>query len=280
MLTQPPVITYNLKERGRSARGSERNYNIKELVKSINGAATQERVKTRGMLGYLGHWPRIRFGIEPPEGGLYGGKAHAVEPALVTTLLRAYEDGTVEHKTEFLDNENGRIASRMFENRVGGFSSAINGVELVGFDWVNDPNYSTNRGYSLDSTTDDGISYLDAVMAENNERLECQAELLDAMEKQLQLMIASTENLRNENADLIDELAKRAKPVAPNKRVVVLDEVVSSMIKDATDKFKRDCDVFNRGDRALQSRSKAPSFEDVKADAEYKLLRARVMRNV
>ena len=125
VLVQPPLIRYNLKDRGRQFRGVERNFDIPAIVAAINSPACQERVKTRGMLGYLGHWVRIRFGLEPPEGGIAQGKAQAVEPAIVTTYLKAYPNGDIEHQTEFLDTDPGRIASRMYDSKVGGFSSAI-----------------------------------------------------------------------------------------------------------------------------------------------------------
>jgi hypothetical protein len=61
------IITYNLKDRGRQYRGKERNFNIRSIVSAINGPACQERVKNRDMLGYYGHWPRIKFGMNPAE---------------------------------------------------------------------------------------------------------------------------------------------------------------------------------------------------------------------
>lgn len=90
---QTKVITYNLRERGRQFRGKERNFNIRAICDAINGPACQERVKNRDMLGYYGHWPRIKFGMNPAEGGLDDGRPSLVEPALVTTMLRASPDG-------------------------------------------------------------------------------------------------------------------------------------------------------------------------------------------
>ena len=86
------IISYNLKDRGRRYRGKDRNFDIAAIVKAINSPACQERVRKRDMLGYYGHWPRQKFGIYPAEGGIEGGKPAVVEPALVTTLLRAYPD--------------------------------------------------------------------------------------------------------------------------------------------------------------------------------------------
>jgi len=182
-MQQPGIIKYNLRDRGRQYRGTERNYDIPSIVDSINSGPTQERVKTRAMLGYFGHWPRMRFGLEPPEGGVVDGAAHAIEPAVVTTHLAALDDGTVEHKTEFLDNATGNIVARMFANRVGGFSTAmdVSKPELYGFDWVNDPNYSTNRGYDLlcDSVTAGQVT-LDQVMAEEQAQQQSMIERLVA----------------------------------------------------------------------------------------------------
>jgi len=90
---QTPLITYNLKERGRKHRGVERNFNIPKIVAAVNSPACQERVQNRDMIGFYGHWPRVKFGMNPAEGGIADGKAQAVEPALVTTHLVAHSDG-------------------------------------------------------------------------------------------------------------------------------------------------------------------------------------------
>ena len=80
-MQQPPKIRYNLKDRGRTHTGQARNFNIPKLVAAINSDECQERVEARDMIGYLGHWPRVKFGLEATEGGIAEGKAHVVEPA-------------------------------------------------------------------------------------------------------------------------------------------------------------------------------------------------------
>ena len=159
------IITYNLKDRGRQYRGKERNFNIRSIVSAINGPACQERVKNRDMLGYYGHWPRIKFGMVPQEGGMDSGRPSLVEPALVTTFLKAHDDGTIEHQAEFLDTDSGQVAAKLYAGRVGGFSSAIDQhrPEFFGFDYVLEPNYSTNRGYTLDDVRDMTLDDIDLV---------------------------------------------------------------------------------------------------------------------
>ena len=212
-----PLIRYNLTERGRQYRGTERHFDIPAIVDSINGPATQERVKTRGMLGFFGHWPRLKFGLEPAEGGIADGKAQTVEPALVTTHLVASLDGTIEHQAEFLDTTPGRLAARMHASRVGGFSSAIDMAkpELYGFDYVNDPNYSTNRGYDLllDSVTAGQLSFDDILQAEQAEQLDAVNQLFAAMEAQLRLALDSSSRFESENLELLDLLAKREREI-------------------------------------------------------------------
>lgn len=217
-LPQPGLIKYNLKDRGRAYRGTERNYDIPAIVDSINGGPTQERVKTRGMLGYFGHWPRLKFGLEPTEGGVVDGKAQAIEPAVVTTHLAAFDDGTVEHKTEFLDNSTGHIVARMYANRVGGFSSAIDvsRPELFGFDWVNDPNYSTNRGYDLlcDSVVA-GEASLDQVVAHEQQQQQSMFErLVETLEANSRIALDRCESLERTVEELM-EMLERAKGARP-----------------------------------------------------------------
>ncbi|MFZ4504315.1 MAG: hypothetical protein ACOYM1_10215 [Methylovulum sp.] len=144
---ETPLITYNLKTRGRQYRGKERHFHLQKMAETINSPETQERVKHRDMLGYYGHWPRVKYGLNPCEGNEDG----ALQPALVTTLLTAKDDGTITHKAEFLKTKPGQIAAQLFSSRTGGFSSAIDEStpNFFGFDYVLEPNYSTNRGYQI-----------------------------------------------------------------------------------------------------------------------------------
>lgn len=221
-IIQPPMIRYNLKERGRKYRGVERDFDIPAIVAAINSPECQELVKTRGMLGYLGHWVRIRFGLDPSaaEGGIVQGKAYSVEAAIVTTYLRAYPNGDIEHQTEFLDTHPGRIAARMFANKIGGFSSAIDEIDVrfYGFDWVNDPNYSTNRGYgiALDSVSNGTMSLQDIMAAEMHDQTEAMAMLLMASEKREKIALDSASALRIENDQFLELLAQSDFNKAPS----------------------------------------------------------------
>lgn len=213
------LITYNLKERGRKYRGVDRNFNVKAICDAINSPACQERVKHGDMVGFYGHWPRVKFGMNPAEGGIADGKAQTVEPALVTTHLKAFSDGTIEHKERFLGTNAGQLAFKLYQEKAGGFSSAIDPVkpEFYGFDWVLEPNYSTNRGYALDS-----IAVLDDVlMAEYNDQIAGVMELLRLKEHNYMLALQTLGSLQSENAELISQLA--------NKNAVL----------DSVDKFER-----------------------------------------
>ncbi len=274
-MQQPPLIKYNLKDRGRQHRGVERHFDIPAIVASINGPATQERVSTRGMLGYFGHWPRVRFGMEPAEGGLTEGKAHAIEPAVVTTHLKAYDDGTIEHQTEFLDTATGQLASRMYANRVGGFSTAIDPrkPELYGFDWVNDPNYSTNRGYDLvlDSVTSGEMTFDDVLSAEHAEQVDAMNRLFEMMEANLRLAMDSATRFEHENSELLDLLSKREEQAS--QAALVTDSAAAA---DTARQLDRDRRFFM--DSAL------PRFQDPEAreehDRDYLRLKRRMFFHV
>ena len=197
-MDQPPVITFNLKDRGREHTGVKRNFDIPRIVAAINSPKCQERVRNREMLGYLGHWPRNHFGAIPALGVIAAGNSFLLEPALVTVMLRAYPDGTIEHKTEFLlSNEMGRIAARAFAGKIGGFSSVIDNdiPEFYGFDWVSDPNFTTNRGYglSMDSATGSQVS----VAAGHAEQMSLMRSLLDTAEGKICKLLAENEELLN-----------------------------------------------------------------------------------
>jgi hypothetical protein len=213
------VIQYNLNDRGRELTGKPRQFNIGKVAAFINGARTQERIQKRDMFGYYGHWPRVKFGMMPPEGGIYQGKLVKLEPAISTVHLKAFPDGTIEHEEEFLETDAGRTAQKMFESKKGGFSSALSEVEgrFFGFDYVNEPNFDDNRGYVLDAATDDGGAILDdAVIADYNQNLHGMLALLDSAQASLgdaradhERALAVIARLEGENEQYLAMLAGR-----------------------------------------------------------------------
>lgn len=224
MTTTTDLITYNVRERGRKARGQDRNFDTSALAKLINGADVQEKVKHGDMVGYFGHWPRIKLGMEPAEGGIVDGKVVAVSPALRTVELRADADGTIRHRAEFLDTNEGLIAARLYHSKTGGFSSAITplpGTNPVlpagfhGFDYVLEPNYTTNRGHKvmLDgvevpaSERDELLAMLDSAVGESVMAAATINRLFDSLYEQHKLALETLERLAQENDLLVGRLA-------------------------------------------------------------------------
>lgn len=152
------IIRYNLHDRQRKHFGVDRHFNITKLMKIINSAAVQEMVKKRDLMGYLGHDVRREFGLQPPEMALNGTQFIPIEPAFVTTHVRMFDDGTIEHQAQFLDTPLGKKAQEWHMAKMGGFSSVIapteqNPTDFYGFDYVLSPNFHGNRGYAvMDST--------------------------------------------------------------------------------------------------------------------------------
>lgn len=227
MGTKTDPIIYNLKERGFKAFGNPRQFNIPLVASIINSPAVQEAVKARSIVGYFGHWPRVKFGAIAVEGGTDGKNAVAVEPAVVTTSIKAYGDGTIEHVQEFLDTDPGQKALRLFQSKVGGFSSVINEMRRIfgGFDYVIAPNYNSNRGYVMDSAyagspmlaletlLDDAhggfsLEQIDGfIRQEQGQAIEV---LLDHAHQQRQHLLYANDQLTAENEWLRDELSKRS----------------------------------------------------------------------
>lgn len=254
------IIKYNLKERGRHFRGRDRNYNIAALVAAINSPECQERVKNRDMLGYYGHWTRMKFGMDPQEGGLDKGRPAIVEPAIVTTYLKAYPDGTIEHQDEFLDTDSGKVAAKLFQSRAGGFSSAIDELRptFYGFDYVLEPNYTTNRGFSLDSVAD--MTAEDVEAAIYGEQVRGLLKVLDSVSAERDVASETIEYLRAQNEELVALLAKadpaKAKPSfdsAAEKPVVVSIDPAQQMREDAA---------------LFRSMTKLPTFSEGRSDAD------------
>lgn len=232
MFTTDP-ITYNVQQRGRKARGQDRNFDTAALAKLINGASVQEKVKHGDMLGFLGHWPRIKFGMEPAEGGVVDGKAVVMPTAVRTVELSADPDGTITHRTEFLDTEHGEAALRLFKSKAGGFSSAIDAIPgtspaitrgFYGFDYVYEPNFTQNRGHSitLDGVGDDMAGLLDAVLLMAGEGDMEMRVLFDSLHGQHLSALEAMTRMSRENDWLINRLAN----IKGTDKAAILDSIM------------------------------------------------------
>lgn len=253
------IIKYNLKERGRHFRGCDRNYDIGAIVNAINSPECQERVKNRDMLGYYGHWTRMKFGMVPQEGGLDKGRPAIVEPAIVTTFLKAYPDGTVEHQDEFLETDSGKVAAKLFQSRTGGFSSAIDERRptFYGFDYVLEPNYTTNRGWSFDSVSD--MSAEDVEAAIYGEQVRGLLSVLDSVSNERDRASETIEYLKAQNEELIAMVARLDGKAKTSFDSVAERPIVVSI--DPAQRMREDAALF----RSLQ---RLPTFEAQKSDAE------------
>ena len=202
------IIKYNLNDRGRDLTGQKRNFDTKKIAGYINSQKFQESVKHRDVFGYFGHWVRQKFGLKPSEVVVDKGQLIPIEPAILTTEIKAYSNGDVEHKVKFLDTPTGKIAKSMWESATGGFSSVIDEATgaFYGFDFVNSPNFSTNRGYAFDSANAD-VSF-DSVLIAYDEALRY-VETLETLNQNLakQALEASAGqiNLSNKAMDAITQ---------------------------------------------------------------------------
>ena len=151
-------ITFNVNDLQRQHTGQRRRYDNVGLARLINSPAIQERVKKGDLLGYYGHWPRKKFGMQPREGGMDGAAPISLKPAIRTIFLAADANGNITHQAQFLDTQEGKDAYDLHQNKVGGFSAAMTTapkgiteipVRFYGFDYVLEPNFSGNRGYTL-----------------------------------------------------------------------------------------------------------------------------------
>lgn len=248
-----PMIQYSLKDRGRKHTGQVRNFNTKLICDAINSPACQEMVSSRGMVGYYGHFPRVRFGMMPSEGGMDGGKYVPVDPAFVTTHLSATPEGIIRHQAEFLDTAAGLVAAKAWNGRVGGFSSAIDEAkpQFFGFDYVLQPNYLDNsfRGVVLDDVMGGNfgeLTYDDIYAAEQDEQKQAMIVLLDSLDRERNVSSETIERLQQENEQLLSMLAKKG--IDPS---MVLDAsyVAPIMVSGGTlDSIQRDMESFKNMD--------------------------------
>lgn len=216
-------ITYNVNERGRKYRGVDRVFDTAALATMINSPKVQEKVKHGDMLGYFGHWPRLKFGMEFTEGGIdkESGKAIALPAAIRTLEVKAENDGTITHRAEFLDTEAGQIAEGLFKSKAGGFSSAIDAMPrtnpyiprgFYGFDYVYEPNYSTNRGHKvvLDSISPELALMLDSVLEQAAIEQSEMTVLFDSLHAQHLDVLTVLERMSNERDELLERLARQS----------------------------------------------------------------------
>lgn len=272
-ISRTGVIRFNVKERGRKHLGQDRNFDTVALANLINSGAVQERVANGDMYGFYGHWPRTKFGMEPMEGGFVGGKRVDLEPAHRTIHLKAFPDGTIEHETEFLDTLPGRLAERLFRTKAGGFSSAIvaprRGAMQVpqsfhGFDYVLEPNYTTNRGYTLDGVevSEEDALVLDEVGAYNS-LLDSTNTLLDRIQSDYDRLDTVASQLELENAELRSMLARKMPGAA-----VVLDGVLDVVSHPPSHRFAN-ADEFHHAELAAfepEKKEPAPPAPKTAAD--------------
>lgn len=245
------VIRFNVRERGRTYRGVDRNFDTAVLADIINGGDVQERVQNGDMLGYYGHWPRLKFGMNLSEGGVIGGKAISVEPAIRTVYLKAHPDGTIEHEAEFLDTAPGKLAERLFKSRAGGFSSAIDirragsvqvPVGFFGFDYVLEPNFTKNRGYTLDGVEvedEEVMAVLDEV-SQYNSLLDSTNRILDQIQSDYERLADVAERLEEENLELRSMLVRAGRSTDEIALDGVLDVVRTPRVSrfDRADEFE------------------------------------------
>lgn len=281
------MITYNVHDRGRKLRGVDRHFDTVALAALINSPVTQERVKLGDIQGYFGHWPRVKFGMATTEGGILDGKAISLPLALRTIHLSADDKGNITHQAEFLDTNEGHIAARLYESQTGGFSSAIDVMPrsspsiptaFHGFDFVLEPNYTTNRGHRavLDAVAasdvegrEEMLAMLDAAVDESMGAASHLNTLLDAMQAQYTQALQALEHLAAENDLLIGQLASSG-------AVAVLDDAGGWVAPVRGGKTAADFERFrNEPLVELQKPGRAAEPAEAVADGEYRNLKRR-----
>ncbi|WP_026470350.1 hypothetical protein [Alkanindiges illinoisensis] len=207
-------ITYNLHDRGWKHNGPDRsNVDMQSMIRLINSSGVQELVDEGKLWGYCGHNIRQRYGMRPPEAIVIEGKMVYLAPAFKTIEIKAHANGDVTHRAEFTTNEAGEWAREQYLAQVGGFSTAVNFKQFTmpkqvsgffGFDYVLQPNYTTNVGDGQlydglflpeDVSADSGVACFDSLT--NVEQLDpANAQIARMLEQQI------LSDMQNINAQL------------------------------------------------------------------------------
>lgn len=163
---------FNIFETGRTHRGNFRDYLLENVREVIYAPETRERIRLREAFGYYGHGRRLLAKkldldevtrVDTPTGSLIIENI----PACVTSSLECDAKGNVAHTQDLiLENTPGKVVAGLNKSRVGGFSWACGGDDkgrigvtrmksFAGMDYVLTPGYSTNRGFILESATEE-----------------------------------------------------------------------------------------------------------------------------
>jgi len=257
------IIKFNVTKRHRKERGQDRNFDTAGLASIINGAEVQEMVKNGDLVGYYGHWVRQKFGLNPVEGVVHEGRQVLIQPAIRTVYLKAYNNGDIEHKQEFLDTDSGKFCEKLYKSKTGGLSSTIKfdtirGKQIArkffGFDYVLEPNYTKNRGwevacdsvlmpnFAFDSVGDSMIDimdddidaladYFDSISM-HNALLESKEAEINALREENKRILCALDSCETENAELYSMLSKDG-----NKPEIAMDGVIDVVRMVRSTKF-------------------------------------------
>lgn len=220
--------TFNIHDDGRKHNPAPQSYLLASLKSVFNSSETKERIKLNEANGFYGHSIRqLTNKIDPSETEIISvdGKDVKVDvvPAVRTVSLDIDDAGNVTHEQEFLDNDMGRTALKLYEQGTGGFSWAMSGAKgmgkvksvakkFFGFDFVLQPNFlAKDRQQTLfaSMTEDDTQALLASLESQgvSNERAQELMSLIaneDAQENDLQEIIVA--HLITDNEQLTDSL--------------------------------------------------------------------------
>lgn len=176
-------LRFNIFDTGREYTGKQRGYILENVKRVIDSPMVQERLRLREAVGYVGHGLREMAGqltlgekcsVKMPNGQMMVVDAI---PSNVMTSISIDDDGWVEHTQEVADNDEGKKLLGLHNSKIGGFSWASAGgkinantiiSDLVGFDYVHNPLFSSNRGYVMDSADDAMSDVFDREMVLDN----------------------------------------------------------------------------------------------------------------
>ena len=177
------TLRFNIFDTGREYTGKQRGYILDNVKQVINSPVVQERLRLREMVGYVGHGLREMAGKltlgEKQSVKMPNGQMTVVDaiPSNVAISIAIDDDGWIDHVQEVLDNDEGTKLLGLHNSRLGGFSWASAGGkvgantiinDLLGFDYVHNPLFSSNRGYVLDSAGEDMDDVYDRVAILDN----------------------------------------------------------------------------------------------------------------
>lgn len=156
------TITYNILDHKSVNDHVKRKYDVAEAQMLFNSPKIREKLRQRELTGFMSHTIRQLSGDSADflyiDKNQKNKKIEVMlnEPSNVTIALDLEDNGDLTHTQEILDTESGAMVTKLINEKIGGWSWWIHGIDggqdfvssitnFYGFDYVSAPAFKGNK---------------------------------------------------------------------------------------------------------------------------------------